>query len=227
MIVAIAGFIMTVVFYALAKRLYRLKKHMLLTPLLVTPIALAALLIVSGISFDAYNEGAHWLSDMLQPATIAFAIPLSRHFDLIKKHAVQILVSVLTGSVIAVVSSLALAKALQLNEQLLNSLLPHSATTPIAIGVSESIGGIPTLTAVAVVATGLFGSIIGPSVIRLLKIRNDIAKGVLLGTSAHGAGTSKAFEFSGVSGTVSSISMILAAITTFLITPWILETFHF
>lgn len=227
MIVAIAGFIVTVVFYVLAKRLYRLKKHMLLTPLLVTPIALAVLLIVSGTSFDAYNEGAHWLSDMLQPATIAFAIPLSRHFDLIKKHAVQILVSVFTGSVIAVVSSLTLAKALQLNEQLLNSLLPHSATTPIAIGVSESIGGIPTLTAVAVVATGLFGSIIGPSVIRLLKIRNDIAKGVLLGTSAHGAGTSKAFELSGVSGTVSSISMILAAITTFLITPWILETFHF
>jgi predicted murein hydrolase (TIGR00659 family) len=225
MIIAPASFLGTVIIYFLAKRLYQYKPIMLLSPLIITPVALVFLLITTRTKFESYNEGAHWLSDMLQPATIAFAIPLSKHFALVKKHAAEILLSVLTGSAVAVASTLWIAKALELNEQLIYSLLPHSATTPIAISVSQSIGGIPTITAVAVMITGIFGSLIGPYMIRICNIRNHVAQGVLLGTSAHGAGTSKAFEFSGISGTVSSISMILTAVITLFITPWILAVF--
>ncbi|ULL13124.1 LrgB family protein [Paenibacillus sp. H1-7] len=222
MIIGALSFLATVIIYIAAKRLHRFKPSLLLSPIIVTPAVLVILLLATGTSFESYNTGAHWLSDMLQPATIAFAIPLSKHFALIKKHAAEILVSVLSGSAVAVASSVWMARALRLNDQLAFSLLPHSVTTPIAMNVSQSIGGIPTITAVAVMMTGIFGSIIGPYVIRMCNIRGDIARGVLLGTSAHGAGTSKAFEFSSVSGTVSSISMILAAVITLFVTPWIL-----
>ncbi|MFC5447742.1 LrgB family protein [Paenibacillus aestuarii] len=225
MILGAASILVTVLIYVVSSHLYRYKPIMILSPLIITPVALAVLLLTSRIQFETYNAGAHWLSDMLQPATIAFAIPLSKHFDLVKKHAVQIIVSVLTGSAVAVASSMWLAKALHLDSQLIFSLIPHSATTPIAMAVSQSIGGIPTITAIAVMITGIFGSLIGPFVIRLCNIRNDIARGVLLGTSAHGAGTSKAFEFGSLTGTVSSISMIMAAVITLFITPWILKAF--
>lgn len=219
MMTAAASLLLTVIVYLLTKKLYRHKPHMLLSPLILTPAVLILLLAVTRTSYADYNAGAHWLSDMLGPATIAFAIPLSRHFDLIKKHAAQIIVSVLTGSAAAVASSLWLAKGLGSNEKIIYSLIPHSATTPIAMNVSQSIGGIPTITAVAVMVTGIFGSLIGPPIIRLFRIRNDVARGVLLGTSAHGAGTSKAFELGSISGTVSSVSMILTAIITLFLTP--------
>lgn len=116
---------------------------------------------------------------------------------------------------------MAIAKVLHLNTQIVDSLIPRSVTTPIAMGVSESIGGIPAITAVFVIMTGLLGSIIGPIIIQLFRIENEIARGVLLGTGAHGAGTSKAFEFSSITGTISSLSMILAALITLLMVPWI------
>lgn len=222
MMIAAASLLITVIVYILAKKLHRHIPHMLLSPLILTPAVLILLLAVTQTSYADYNAGAHWLSDMLGPATIAFAIPLSRHYDLIKKHAAQIMISVLTGSAAAVASSLWLAKGLGLNETIIYSLIPHSATTPIAMNVSQSIGGIPTITAVAVMVTGIFGSLIGPPIIRLFRIRNDVARGVLLGTSAHGAGTSKAFELGSISGTVSSVSMILTAIITLFLTPLLL-----
>lgn len=205
---------MTIGIYWLVKRLYRAKPILLFSPLLVTPIVLVCLLIWLHIPYESYNTGAKWLSYMLQPATVAFAVPLYKHFSLLKKNASQIIVSVLAGSAVAVVSSAMLSEVLRIDKQVEYSLIPRSVTTPIAMDVSRMIGGVPSITAVLVLATGLFGSLIGPSIIRYLRIQDDIARGVMLGTSAHGAGTSKAFEFSPVSGTVSSVSMILAAVAT-------------
>ncbi|TCN01249.1 putative murein hydrolase (TIGR00659 family) [Paenibacillus sp. BK033] len=222
MIMEAVSLLITVVVYMLAQKIYRYKPIMLLSPLIVTPLVLIVLLAMTRTSYADYNTGAHWLSDMLGPATIAFAIPLSRHYDLVKKHAAQIMISVFTGSAAAVASSLWLAQGFGLNDKIIYSLIPHSATTPIAMNVSQSIGGIPTITAVAVMVTGIFGSLVGPPIIRLFRIRNEVARGVLLGTSAHGAGTSKAFELGSISGTVSSVSMILTAIITLFLTPLLL-----
>ncbi|GLX66439.1 LrgB family protein [Paenibacillus glycanilyticus] len=222
MIISMISLIITIAVYLLAKKLYRHKPMLLLSPLIVTPVLLIILLAVTKTSYAHYNAGAHWLSDMLGPATIAFAIPLSRHYDLIKQHAAQIIISVLTGSAAAVASSLWLAEGFGLDKSMTYSLIPHSTTTPIAMNVAETIGGIPTITAVAVMITGIFGSIVGPPIIRLFRIRNEVARGVMLGTSAHGAGTSKAFELGSISGTVSSVSMILTAILTLFLTPLVL-----
>ncbi|MGG4497645.1 CidB/LrgB family autolysis modulator [Brevibacillus reuszeri] len=224
MIAGLFGFLFTIFIYLIAKRLYRYKRILLFSPLLFTPIVLVIVLLCTHTSYDTYNAGGKWLAYMLQPATIAFAVPLYKYYPLLKKHAAQITISVVAGSVVAVVSSALLALLLHIDHQVLFSLLPRSITTPIAMNVSEMIGGVPSITAVLVLLTGLLGSVIGPYIISYLRISDDIARGVLLGTSAHGAGTSKAFELSPISGTVSSISMILAALVTQLVATIIMSS---
>lgn len=223
MIIGLFGFILTVGIYWIAKWFYRLKPHPLLSPLLITPAVVIILLVMTHIPYESYNISAQWLSDLLQPATIAFAVPLYKHYQLLKKHAAEILISVCSGSAVAVASSAWIGGSLHMNKELIYSLIPRSVTTPIAMNVSEMIGGVPTITAAFALITGLLGTIIGPLVIRIFRIHNDIARGVLMGTSAHGAGTSKAFEFSSVSGTVSSVSMILSAIITLFAAPTVIS----
>ncbi|GIP28828.1 hypothetical protein J23TS9_39580 [Paenibacillus sp. J23TS9] len=206
--------LVTLGIYAVCKRVYAKRPKVYLSPLLITPIIVIFILIWAEIPYESYNSGGKWLSSLLQPATIAFAIPLYKNFKVLKKHAVEIIVSVLTGSCIAMISSVFLAKWLHLSSSLVTSLIPRSITTPIAMNVSQVIGGVPNITAVFVIITGLLGSMIGPMVLRIFKIDNDIARGILFGTSSHGTGTSKAFELSSLSGTISSISMILAALFT-------------
>ncbi|MNP58708.1 Inner membrane protein YohK [compost metagenome] len=120
-------------------------------------------------------------------------------------------------------SSAVLAKWMHLDITLVTSLIPRSVTTPIAMNVSEVIGGIPNITAVFVIITGLMGAMLGPVVMKMFHIENEVARGVLFGTSAHGTGTSKAFELSSLTGTISSISMILAALFTLGAAPMILS----
>ncbi|MFM1651424.1 CidB/LrgB family autolysis modulator [Brevibacillus sp. B_LB10_24] len=220
MMTGLISFILTIVIYYGAKRCYARWPKVYLSPLLVTPVLLVAILTWTHLPYQAYNEGTRPLSYLLQPATVAFAIPLYKYSAVLKKHAVEIAAGVLSGSVAAVFSTALLGGWLHVNPQMIHSLIPHSVTTPIAMGVSERIGGVPTLTAVFVIITGLAGALIGPWLIRLLRIHSEVARGVLLGTSAHGAGTSKAFEISQVAGTISSISMILAALITLCAAPW-------
>lgn len=215
--------ILTLAVYYSVKWLYTKWPKVYLSPLFITPLVLVIFLLSAGIPYESYNMGGTWLSNLLQPATVAFAVPLYKHFKVLKKHAIEIIASVLFGSVVAMVSSVYLAKWMHLSTSLMTSLVPRSITTPIAINVSEVIGGVPNITAVFVIMTGLLGTIIGPSVLRIFHFDNEVARGILLGTSAHGMGTSKAFELSSLSGTISSISMILAALFTLGLAPYMMN----
>ncbi|KKO54681.1 CidB/LrgB family autolysis modulator [Paenibacillus sp. DMB20] len=222
-LIAWFGLPLTLIIYWAAKKLYQRKNKVYFSPLLLTPIIIVVILMQTGVSYESYNEGAGWLSDLLQPATVAFAVPLYKNFQTLKKHAAEIMVSVISGSVMAIISSAFLAKWLHLSSSLTTSLVPRSITTPIAMNVSQVIGGVPNMTAVFVIMTGILGSMIGPSVMKVFRIKGDIARGILFGTSAHGTGTSKAFEFSSLSGTISSISMILAALFTLCAAPLLMS----
>nr|WP_026293786.1 CidB/LrgB family autolysis modulator [Saccharibacillus kuerlensis] len=213
----------TLLIYYAAKWLYRKYPKVYLSPLLITPAVLVVVLLATHASYSDYNAGGEWLSKLLQPATVAFAVPLYKNLQTLKKHAGEIIASVLFGSLTAILSSAVLARLMHLDSELASSLVPRSVTTPIAMNVSQMIGGVPTITAVFVIITGLLGAMIGPSVVKLLRIEGDIAKGVLFGTSAHGTGTSKAFELNPLTGTISSISMILAALFTLLAAPALLS----
>ncbi|WP_410512709.1 CidB/LrgB family autolysis modulator [Paenibacillus sp. BR2-3] len=217
--------VLTAGIYLASKRVYVLSSKMYASPLIITPLLIISFLLMTGISYDSYNAGGKWLTLLLQPATVAFAIPLHKNFKVLKKHAAEIAAGVLSGSVAAVISSVFLAKWLHLSSDLANSLVPRSVTTPIAMSISQSIGGVPSITAVFVILTGILGTMMGPSVLRLFRIDNEIARGVSLGTAAHGTGTSKAFELSSLTGTISSISMILSAVFTLGVTPFLLSVF--
>lgn len=223
MITAIASLLLTVLIYWGSKRLYRIKPIVLLSPLLVTPIVLIFILVKADIPYDVYNTGGKWLSNMVGPATVALAIPLHKNFHVLKKHAVKVIVGTLAGSAMGFLTSIGIAHLLHLDSSLMSSLMLRSTTTAIAIAVSNQIGAISSITAVIVLITGLLGMTIGPFVIRTLRIRNDIAKGVMLGTSAHNAGTRKALDLSDVSGAIATISMILSAFLTIGIAPWLMS----
>lgn len=225
MITGILCLCATVGIYLVAKKLYKAHSKMYLSPLVITPIAIIVLLLLTGVNYESYNAGGKWLSDLLQPATVAFAVPLHKNFKVLKKHAAEIAAGVLSGSIAAVFSSMLLAKWLHLSGDLATSLVPRSVTTPIAMSISQSIGGIPSITAVFVILTGVLGTLMGPTVLRLFHIDTEIARGVSLGTAAHGTGTSKAFELSSLTGTISSISMILTALFTLFTAPALLSFF--
>ncbi|WP_144407048.1 CidB/LrgB family autolysis modulator [Paenibacillus sp. IHBB 10380] len=220
MMIGLMYLALTLIVYFSVKSLYKIWPKVYLSPLLITPLVIVVCLLWAKVPYESYNNGGQYLSDLLQPATVAFAIPLYKHFKVLKKHAVEIITSVLFGSVVAMISSVFLAKWMHLSTALVTSLVPRSITTPIAINVSQVIGGVPNITAVFVIITGLLGSMMGPTILKVFHIDNEVARGVLLGTSAHGMGTSKAFELSPLSGTISSISMILAALFTLGMAPY-------
>ncbi|MEK4148026.1 LrgB family protein [Robertmurraya sp. FSL W8-0741] len=206
--------IATCVFYFFTKKMYQKYSITIVHPLLLCPLLLIIMITPLHISADQYMKGTAALTHLLGPATIAFAIPIYKHLDMIKKHMSTILISLITGTLIAIFSSFALSLIFRLNSNLLVSILPRSITTPIAIEVSKDIGGLPTLTTIFVIITGIVGGIIGPHVIRGLSIQSPLAKGLALGMSAHGVGTSKAREYGEQEATFSTLAMIFAAFIT-------------
>jgi len=207
----IAATIITYIVYHLAKKVYRKWNFPLLNPLLISPLVLIWFISMADISADEYINDTKWITNMLGPATVAFAIPIYKHFHLLKKYIGNILISITCGTFIAIVTSFALAIFGQLPSDLLLSLLPRSITTPIAIEMSESIGGLPALTTVFVIVTGISGGIIGPSIIKWFSIQSPVARGLALGMGAHGSGTAAAMEYGEKEATFSTIALIFAA----------------
>jgi predicted murein hydrolase (TIGR00659 family) len=223
MMISILCLLATVLIYLTSKRFYRVFPRVIFTPVILTPALVILVLVFADIPYTTYHTGTQYLSDMIGPATVALAVPLYKNRHVLKKHALSILLSVLTGSTVAIITSAWIAKELNLNLEIIESMAPRSATTPIAVVVSEFIGGIPAITAVFVLATGVLGMALGPWVIRLFRFKNDVSHGVLLGTSAHAVGTTKAFELSAASGSVSTVAMILTAFFTLCTAPWIIQ----
>lgn len=212
---SLVGFISligTIIVFLGSKKIYQKMNWIILSPLLICPLVLIVILLGTHTSYDEYNLGATWLSKLLGPATVAFAVPIYKNYELLKKHAKAIGASLVTGSSVAIISSFLFAMWIGLSNEMINSLVPRSITTPIAMDISAIIGGEPTMTAVFVIVTGLSGSIIGPLIIKAIHIRTSAAKGLLLGMGAHGCGTSKAFELGELEGTYSSLAMIIAAL---------------
>lgn len=219
MLIALGCIVLTAAVYYLSKKIYRRFRFAFLTPLLIAPCILSSLLIGFHINYSDYDSGGRWLSNMLQPAVVGFAVPLYKFRKVMKKYLKVIAISMTTGVTVALISSGVFSHLVHLNDSYLLSLLPRSITTPIAMAVSVDIGGMPTMTAIFVIVTGISGLIIGPMVIRYLHIKEKLAKGLLLGMGAHGAGTSKALEFGSEEGAAASLAMVLAAIFTLVFAP--------
>ncbi|GGH42537.1 LrgB family protein [Frigidibacter albus] len=197
----------------------------LVNPVLVAVILLAAVLGATGTPYATYFEGAQFVHFMLGPATVALALPLYANLARVRRAMLPMLAGLLAGSVTAVLSALAIARALGVDGSVLASLAPKSATAPVAIGISERLGGQPTLTAVLVLLTGVIGAIVATPLLNALGIRDWRARGFATGVAAHGIGTARAFQVHETAGAFAGIGMGLNAVLTALIAPAILRLF--
>lgn len=216
----------TLLGYYLLKPLYRRHPRWWTSPLLTVPLLLAALGLAFGLDYDTYIRDTRWLVLMLGPATVAFALPIWRHRRLIRAHWPALLAGVLGGSAVAMSSAWGLAGLCGLDDAVRRSLLPRSITTPLAMLVSADVGGVPELTALFVVITGVAGIALGELLLRLLPLRSALARGLLFGVGAHGAGTAKAYGLGEEEGTVASLAMVLAGLLNVLLAPalaWLLR----
>ncbi|MEG1563045.1 MAG: LrgB family protein [Bacteroides sp.] len=213
--------------YFLAKLLQKRTGYVLLNPILLTIALLIFFLKITRISFETYNQGGHLIEFWLKPAVVALGVPLYLQLKTIKKQILPILLSQLAGCVVGVVSVVLIAKVMGASQEVILSLAPKSVTTPIAMEVTKTLGGIPSLTAAVVVCVGLLGAILGVKVMKLTRIDSPIAQGLSLGAAAHAVGTSAAMDISGKYGAYASLGLTLNGIFTALLTPTILRLLGF
>ncbi len=210
-------------FYFLARLLQKKTGILLLNPILLTIAILIIFLKMTGISYETYNEGGHLIEFWLKPAVVALGVPLYLQLEAIKKQLLPILLSQLAGCIVGVTSAVLIAKVMGASREVIYSLAPKSVTTPIAMEVTKSLGGIPSLTAAVVICVGLIGAILGFKMLKLTHINSPIAQGLSMGTAAHAVGTSTAMDISAKYGAYASLGLTLNGIFTALFTPAILR----
>ncbi len=199
--------------------------HPLANPVLIAVILIGAVLLLTGTDYQRYFEGAQFVHFMLGPATVALAFPLHENLGRLKRTALPMLAALFAGSVTAIGTAVAVAWALGVRGQTLLSIAPKSATAPVALGVSEQIGGLPSLTAVLVIITGIVGAVIATPLLNALGVRDWRARGFAVGVAAHGIGTAHAFRINSTAGAFSGIGMGLNALLTAILAPLLISLF--
>lgn len=214
MVTKILFLILTILTYFIAKKVNQKIPGLLFSPVIITPVVLIGFLLISKIPYQTYADSALPLNYMLDIVTVALAVPLYRNWEFIKTNWQVILTSLAAGSLIAVIAGSTTAIWLAFSDAYVLSLLPRIVTIPIAVNLSESIGGIPTLTVLFSMTTCFVGVFIGPYILKHFSIKNPLSIGMVYGLGAQALGTAKAFELGDKQGTTSSVSYILTAIFT-------------
>ncbi|MEM1040446.1 MAG: LrgB family protein [Pseudomonadota bacterium] len=195
------------------------KMNPTLNPVLLAVVLIVAVLLVTGTRYDAYFEGAQFVHFLLGPATVALAIPLYRQFERVRRSALAVLVSILAGSTTAMLSAVGIGYVLSGSSDTLIALAPKSVTAPVAMGIAEQLGGLPSLTAVLVLITGITGAVLGPYVLTLIGVKDWAARGLAMGTASHGIGTARALQVNEIAGAFSGLAMGLNALATAMLLP--------
>lgn len=190
-----------------------------LNPVLTAVVLVVSVLTLSGTTYESYFEGAQFVHFLLGPATVALAIPLYRQFERVRRSALALLTSILCGSLTAIGSAVGLGWLLGASRDTLLALAPKSVTAPVAMGITEQLGGLPSLTAVLVILTGILGAVVGPHILDLLKVKDWRARGLALGTASHGIGTARALQVNELAGAFSGLAMGLNALATAILLP--------
>ncbi|WP_339197965.1 LrgB family protein [Solibacillus sp. FSL R5-0449] len=211
----------TVFLFVLLNRLYLKVGHPLLLPILTATCITVVILLVFNIPYETYMEGGQWISKMLGPAVVALAFPLYNQRELIFKYKYSIITSIIVAMIAGLISVVALLLLFGSSKEFILTSLPKSLTTPVAMQVSDIVGGIPPLTAVMVMVAGFTGAILGQVIFKLFKIDTAISRGVAMGSASHGVGLTKLKEYSEEDLSIGSLSMGLSAVVGAFIIPLI------
>lgn len=215
-IIAIAA---TFFLYQLAKKMYRKKPSPFTLPIFLSTASIVIFLLLTGIPYETYMVGGQWIDLFLGPIVVSLAVPLYREIHLIKKYAGAISIGIFAGSLTGVFTGIAGAKLLGFETWLVQSVAAKSVTTPIAISITETVGGNVSLAAVFVMIAGVTGAMFGPVILKICRIQHPVAKGLSIGTASHAIGTAKALENNELEGAVSALSMTISAVAVSLLVP--------
>ena len=200
------------------------KLNPLVNPVAISILIVSTVLLTLDVSYDRYFNGAKFIHFLLGPATVALAVPIYLNWKLISAKRIAIISSMILGSIFAILITAFISFIVQLDPTLAKSLLPRSVTAPIAMGVSEVIGGEPSLTAILTVMTGIVGAAFGTFLFDLFKIKNMAARGFAFGLASHGIGTARALTKDKKAGAFAALAMGLSGIATAILLPLL---FHF
>ena len=194
--------------------IYGKTKLAFLNPILIAIGIIIMMLQVLHMPLEVFKENTEMINLFLGPATVVLAVPMYTQREVLKKNLLPILIATSVGALTAIGSVILLGRLFRLEESFLISFIPKSVTTPIAVEVSESLGGIPSITVAAVIITGIVGAVLAPSLIKLLGLKNKVAIGLAIGASSHAVGTSKAVEMGEVEGALSGLAIGIVGIFT-------------
>ena len=212
---------LTLVVYAAANRLYRKVNFFAFNPLLLAAAIIIYILYYTGVDYSVYAKGGDMITFLLGPATVALSVPLYKHVPAIRANWKAIFVGVTVGSITGIVSTLLIAKALGAGRETLLSLAAKSTTMPIALGITEMLGGNDKIIVLAVAVTGMFGGIIGPEVMKWSGIKSRVAIGIGIGSASHVGGTSRAIQVGETEGSMSGAAIVLTGLVSALIAPYL------
>ena len=208
------GVLISLAAYAIGMLLKVKTGWSLMNPLLISIILVIVTLLLTGVDYKTYSAGANCISYLLTPATICLAVPLYQQVELLKKNYRAVLIGILAGVLASLCSVLILALLFHFDHAAYVTFLPKSITTAIGIGVSEELGGHVSVTVVVIIVTGVLGNIFAEKFLKLLCIKEPIAKGIAIGCSAHALGTAKAMEMGTIEGAMSSLSIVVCGVMT-------------
>jgi predicted murein hydrolase (TIGR00659 family) len=213
------GVCFTMIAYTIGVTIYKKFKLPIFNPILIALLIIIPTLLYFKIPLSTYEKGGNIVSFFLGPATVVLAVPLYKKIHLLKEHFVPILGGIIVGVCTSIISCVFISKALGLDLPLVKSTLSKSLTTPIAMALSGQVGGIIPVTIVMVMITGITGAIIAPFICKTFKIKNEVARGIAIGTASHAVGTSRAIEMGEVEGAMSGLAIGVAGIITVFILP--------
>lgn len=213
------GATITIIMFVLATLINKRWQNPLTTPLFLATIFVIIVLLSLNIPYSTYNATAKYLTYFLVPVTVCFAVPMYRQLPLLKKHIWTILFAMLVGVIASVVSVCIVVILLGMSDIIARSLVSISVTTALAIGITQKLGGMVSLTVSAVIITGILGASVSDKLCKFMKIKNPISRGLAIGNAAHAAGTVKAMEMGKIEGSFSSLAIVLSGLMTAVIAP--------
>lgn len=208
------------VFFA-ARKLATRVRIALLNPLLVSMVVIIPFLLMTGIPYERYFQGSKILNDLLQPAVVALAYPLYEQLHQIRARWKSIITICFVGSVVAMITGTSIALLMGATPEIAASILPKSVTTPIAMAVGGSLGGIPAISAMCVIFVGILGAVFGHTLLNVMRIRTKASRGLAMGTASHALGTARCAELDYQEGAFSSLALVICGIITSLLAPFI------
>lgn len=208
------GVFLSLLAYVIGMWVKKKLRWSIFNPLLIAILLVMGVLLIFGIDYETYYSGAKYLSYFLTPATICLAIPLYEKLQVLKHNWRAILAGILSGVLATLFGVLCIALLFSLDHSQYVTLLPKSITTAIGIGVSEELGGLPTITVAVIILSGIFGNMFGEVLCRWFRITDSVARGIAIGSASHAIGTARAIELGQVEGAMSSLSIAVSGLIT-------------